>query len=132
MAGASSTVTILAGESTGLFGATPGLDAVGTHHNHQADASLTLKLRRKPARKRRVSFADGTVDNEDLARKKSKCCCIYHKPRAFDESSSDDADDTPCDQPPSAARRAKPAGASASDSTAAAAHPPTGASGARG
>mmetsp|Transcript_46790 Transcript_46790/g.101636 ORF Transcript_46790/g.101636 Transcript_46790/m.101636 type:complete len:87 (-) Transcript_46790:452-712(-) len=49
---------------------------------------LTLKLR---ARRPRVRWADGVVDNEELQRKKSKCCCQYHKPQEFDESSDDEA-----------------------------------------
>jgi protein phosphatase 1 regulatory subunit 11 len=48
----------------------------------RAGANFVL---RAPARAR-VQWALGTVDNEHLGRKRSKCCCIYHKPRAFDES----------------------------------------------
>lgn len=52
-----------------------------------APTHLLLKLKR---RVRRVRFADGTVDNEDLCRKKSKNCCIFHKQRSFDDASSGD------------------------------------------
>jgi hypothetical protein len=55
--------------------------------NEMFGSALVLKLR---ARKRRVRWAEGVEDNEDLCRKKSKCCCVFHRPRAFDESSSDD------------------------------------------
>jgi len=55
-----------------------------------APTHLTLKLR--PARRRRVRFADEVVDNEELGRKKSKCCCQYHRPKAFDESSDEEDD----------------------------------------
>ena len=49
---------------------------------------LLLKLKR---RVRRVRWAEGTVDNEDLCRKKSKNCCIFHAQRpSGDDTSSDD------------------------------------------
>lgn len=71
-------------------------------------ARLTLQL--PPRRKKAVSWAGGTVDNEHLGRKSSKKCCIYHKRRAFGESDSDDSDTDPeCSCPPGArigARRA--------------------------
>ena len=54
-----------------------------------APAKLTLKLRAR----RRVRWEDGTVDNEELGRKKSKCCCQFHRKRAFDESSDESGDD---------------------------------------
>lgn len=38
--------------------------------------------------RRRVTWDDKVVDNEDLGRKSSKVCCIYHKPREVGESSS--------------------------------------------
>lgn len=39
---------------------------------------------------RRIQWAEGTVDNEGLGRKKSKVCCIYHAPRTnIDDSSSE-------------------------------------------
>lgn len=31
------------------------------------------------SRRRKVTFADGTVDNEGLGRKKSKSCCVFHR-----------------------------------------------------
>ncbi|XP_043465629.1 E3 ubiquitin-protein ligase PPP1R11 isoform X1 [Leptopilina heterotoma] len=54
----------------------------------------TVHLRlRKPRSSKKVQWTQGTVDNEDLNKKKSKCCCIYEKPKAFGESSSDESDD---------------------------------------
>eukprot|EP00913_Durusdinium_trenchii_P025128 g23587.t1 len=37
----------------------------------------------------KVTWAEDTVDNEHLNKKKSKKCCIFSKPRAFGESSSE-------------------------------------------
>ncbi|CAH8604335.1 unnamed protein product [Heterobilharzia americana] len=39
-----------------------------------------------------IRWADGTVDNEFMGRKKSNCCCIYEKPRRWNESSSSSSD----------------------------------------
>ncbi|KAM8793808.1 E3 ubiquitin-protein ligase PPP1R11 [Eudromia elegans] len=50
--------------------------------------SVTLRLRKRPPR-RRVEWSSDTVDNEHLGRRSSKCCCIYEKPRAFGESSTE-------------------------------------------
>ncbi|ORM40230.1 Protein phosphatase 1 regulatory subunit 11 [Babesia sp. Xinjiang] len=38
---------------------------------------------------RRVTWQEGTIDNEGLQRKNSKCCCIYNKRRQYDGESSD-------------------------------------------
>ena len=55
--------------------------------------SPTLKLKlKKPKTEKKVVWTEGTVDNEGLGRKKSKCCCVYVKPKAFGESSSDESD----------------------------------------
>ena len=40
-----------------------------------------------------VSFAVGTIDNENMGKRKSKVCCIYNKPHALDSSSSSDEHD---------------------------------------
>ncbi|XP_068975624.1 E3 ubiquitin-protein ligase PPP1R11 [Bombus flavifrons] len=48
---------------------------------------------RKPRSNKKVQWTQGTVDNEHMNKKKSKCCCIYEKPRSFGESSSEDSDD---------------------------------------
>ncbi|XP_050465388.1 E3 ubiquitin-protein ligase PPP1R11 [Cataglyphis hispanica] len=54
----------------------------------------TVRLRlRKPKSTKKVQWTQGTVDNENLNKKKSKCCCIYEKPKTFGESSSEDSDD---------------------------------------
>ncbi|KAJ1833807.1 Type 1 phosphatases regulator ypi1 [Coemansia sp. RSA 2711] len=45
----------------------------------------------------RVQWADDTVDNEHLGRKRSKVCCIYHRQRRFDESGSDSECDSASD-----------------------------------
>lgn len=77
-----------------------------------------LKLRGdRSARRQKVVFSEGTVDNEGMGKKKSKSeysrlldcligqvrcsleltkltvCCIYHKPRAYDESSDESSSD---------------------------------------
>lgn len=54
----------------------------------------TVRLRlRKPRSNKNVQWTQGTVDNEHMNKKKSKCCCIYEKPKNFGESSSEDSDD---------------------------------------
>jgi len=45
---------------------------------------------------KKVAFSEGTVDNEELNRKKSKCCCIYEKQKLFGESSDEDEGDGDC------------------------------------
>ncbi|KRZ40933.1 Uncharacterized protein T4C_7166 [Trichinella pseudospiralis] len=49
----------------------------------------TLRIVLTPPPRRHITWASGTVDNENLNRKKSKCCCIYSKPRKWEESSSE-------------------------------------------
>ncbi|POY75450.1 hypothetical protein BMF94_1522 [Rhodotorula taiwanensis] len=49
----------------------------------------SLRLRGRAMPGQRVQWAQETIDNEGLGRKKSKICCIYHKPKAFDESSDE-------------------------------------------
>ncbi|KAK1587667.1 hypothetical protein Q3G72_015629 [Acer saccharum] len=51
--------------------------------------SLVLRLNR---RKKKVTWKEGTVDNELMQKKSSKKCCIFHKDKPFDEDSSDDDD----------------------------------------
>ena len=55
---------------------------------------LKLKLRAR----RRVRWAEGTLDNEELNRKKSKCCCQYHRPRTHLDESSDESEDEEWDE----------------------------------
>ncbi|KAJ2051337.1 Type 1 phosphatases regulator ypi1 [Coemansia sp. S155-1] len=38
-----------------------------------------------------VQWAEDTVDNENMNRKKSKVCCIFRRQRQFDESDSDES-----------------------------------------
>ncbi|KAL1542835.1 protein phosphatase 1 regulatory subunit INH3-like [Salvia divinorum] len=49
--------------------------------------SLVLKLKLP---KKKVSWKEGTVDNEFMNKKSSKKCCIFHKEKPFDEDGSDD------------------------------------------
>ncbi|KAI9195820.1 hypothetical protein LWI28_018408 [Acer negundo] len=51
--------------------------------------SLVLRLNR---RKKKVTWKEGTVDNELMQKKSSKKCCIFHKDKPFDEDTSDDDD----------------------------------------
>ncbi|XP_076683472.1 E3 ubiquitin-protein ligase PPP1R11-like isoform X1 [Andrena cerasifolii] len=58
------------------------------------DVAPTVRLRlRKPKCNKKVQWTQGTVDNEHMNKKKSKCCCIYEKPRSFGESSSEESED---------------------------------------
>ncbi|CAG2061535.1 unnamed protein product, partial [Timema podura] len=54
--------------------------------------TVRLKLR-KPKPVKKVQWRSGTVDNEHMNRRKSKCCCVYEKPRVFGESSSESEDE---------------------------------------
>ena len=40
-----------------------------------------------------VNFAVGTIDNENMGKRKSKVCCIYNKPSLLDSSSSSDEEE---------------------------------------
>lgn len=42
--------------------------------------TLVLELHRPTNTGPRVRWSEGTVDNEYMNKKKSKCCCIYTKP----------------------------------------------------
>ncbi|XP_036334965.1 E3 ubiquitin-protein ligase PPP1R11-like [Rhagoletis pomonella] len=58
------------------------------------DSAPVLRLRlKKPGPDRQVAWREGTVDNEKMGKKKSKCCCIYKKPVNFGESSSSDEEE---------------------------------------
>ncbi|KAK2587587.1 hypothetical protein KPH14_003715 [Odynerus spinipes] len=63
-----------------------------TYANNNDVPTVRLRLR-KPQSNKKVQWTQGTVDNEHMNKKKSKCCCIYEKPKSFGESSSDDSDD---------------------------------------
>ncbi|VDL58353.1 unnamed protein product [Hymenolepis diminuta] len=41
-----------------------------------------------------ITWAPGTVDNEYMGKKKSKCCCVYEKPRNWDDPSSSSSSDS--------------------------------------
>lgn len=53
-------------------------------------AVLRLKLKNPTKVERKVNWAENTIDNEYLNKKKSKCCCVFEKVRNWDESSSED------------------------------------------
>ncbi|XP_062225294.1 protein phosphatase 1 regulatory subunit INH3-like [Phragmites australis] len=55
-----------------------------------APPSHTVVLRLKRRAKKKVTWKEGTVDNEFLGRKSSKKCCVFLKEVPFDEDCSDD------------------------------------------
>ncbi|XP_044727570.1 protein phosphatase 1 regulatory subunit INH3-like [Chrysoperla carnea] len=58
---------------------------------------LRLRLK-KPKTYKQVQWTTGTVDNEFMNKKKSKCCCIYEKKRLpTDRSSDEESDRDECD-----------------------------------
>ncbi|XP_012262577.1 protein phosphatase 1 regulatory subunit INH3 [Athalia rosae] len=57
------------------------------------DVPIVRLCLRKPKSSKKVQWTQGTVDNEHMNKKKSKCCCIYEKPKDFGESSSEESDD---------------------------------------
>ncbi|KAK7353836.1 hypothetical protein VNO80_19288 [Phaseolus coccineus] len=67
-----------------------------SQHEQQQPEVLFLPLNRK---KKKVSWKEGTVDNEFLQKKSSKKCCIFHKEKPFDEDDSDE-DEHPSDERP--------------------------------
>lgn len=54
--------------------------------------SLSLK------EKKNVSWAEDTVDNEHMGKKKSKICCIFHRPRLNPDDPSSDESCSSCDE----------------------------------
>lgn len=68
------------------------LEADVTDSASQDVPTVRLRLRR-PKSSKKVQWTQGTVDNEHMNKKKSKCCCIYEKPKNFGESSSEESDD---------------------------------------
>ncbi|KAF9609929.1 hypothetical protein IFM89_019332 [Coptis chinensis] len=58
----------------------------------QQQQTLVLRLSQPLSLKKKVSWKEGTVDNEFLQRKSSKKCCIFHKEKSFEEDDSDDDD----------------------------------------
>ncbi|CAL9131127.1 unnamed protein product [Musa textilis] len=67
------------------------LSPSSTSRPSQPPPHQTLVLRLK--RPKKVSWKEGTVDNEFLNRKSSKKCCIFHKQKPFDEDDIDEEDD---------------------------------------
>lgn len=54
--------------------------------------TLILELHRPTEGGPRVRWTEGTIDNEYMNKKKSKCCCIYtkpHDPQANEEKSAE-------------------------------------------
>ncbi|KAJ8436924.1 hypothetical protein Cgig2_017349 [Carnegiea gigantea] len=62
----------------------------------QQPETLVLRLNRK---KKKVTWKEGTIDNEFMNKKSSKRCCIFHKEKPFDEDDSDDEDRPNSDKP---------------------------------
>eukprot|EP00835_Amoeboradix_gromovi_P003342 NODE_216_length_14242_cov_0.417592.p11 type:complete len:100 gc:universal NODE_216_length_14242_cov_0.417592:3673-3374(-) len=54
----------------------------------ETDVTLRIQPTVNPT-ERRVQFAEGVVNNENMNKKKSKVCCIYRKPHNCDETDSD-------------------------------------------
>ena len=52
------------------------------------DPEPRVRLVLRSRGRKKVAWAEGTLDNENAGKKSSKKCCIYEKPRAFGESSS--------------------------------------------
>ncbi|KAH6780429.1 inhibitor-3 [Perilla frutescens var. hirtella] len=94
MARPSSRQQLLTSPSTAAPTATVVLDAPSSSNQQQSriTESLVLKLKRP---KKKVSWKEGTVDNEFMNKKSSKKCCIFHKEKPFDEDDSDHEGD--CD-----------------------------------
>ncbi|KAL3641446.1 hypothetical protein CASFOL_016414 [Castilleja foliolosa] len=61
--------------------------ASSSQQQPQITDSLVLKLKLP---KKKVSWKEGTVDNEFMNKKSSKKCCIFHKEKPFDEDDSDE------------------------------------------
>ncbi|KAK7316876.1 hypothetical protein RJT34_00653 [Clitoria ternatea] len=74
---ATSTITIESSESS----------SSSSQQEQQQPEVLFLPLNRK---KKKVSWKEGTVDNEFMQKKSSKKCCIFHKEKPFDEDDSDE------------------------------------------
>lgn len=64
----------------------------------QPEAKINEIIMLKLKEKKNVHWKEGTVNNENMGKRKSKICCIYHKPRLNpDDSSSDESCDS-CDE----------------------------------
>lgn len=56
-------------------------------------SSGVVRLRLHKPRRKKVSWTNDTIDNENMGKKKSKCCCVYVKPHEYNESSSETDDE---------------------------------------
>ncbi|KAL6515694.1 hypothetical protein OROHE_018728 [Orobanche hederae] len=70
------------------------LETASSSHQQQPQITDSLVLKLKIPKKK-VSWKEGTVDNEFMNKKSSKKCCIFHKEKPFDDDDSDDEGD--CD-----------------------------------
>eukprot|EP01025_Chloroclados_australasicus_P018425 TRINITY_DN19660_c0_g1_i1.p6 TRINITY_DN19660_c0_g1~~TRINITY_DN19660_c0_g1_i1.p6 ORF type:complete len:105 (+),score=7.90 TRINITY_DN19660_c0_g1_i1:173-487(+) len=64
-----------------------------TSETTTSERVVTLRLVSQRGRKKAVKWAEGTVDNENMNKKKSKKCCIFHKRRQFGDWSDDEDSD---------------------------------------
>jgi len=78
----------------------------GTDDEVASHPRSVLRLQGGPRNQQRVVWKEGTVDNENCGKKKSKICCIYHKPKRFDESSDESSNESSSGESDSG--RAKP------------------------
>ncbi|KAK3414220.1 protein phosphatase 1 regulatory subunit INH3 [Eucalyptus grandis] len=67
--------------------------------SQSGNTALVLRLKRVNDKKKKVTWKEGTVDNEFLQKKSSKKCCIFHKEKSFDEDCSSDEDGDAPDHP---------------------------------
>uniref|UniRef100_A0A915PQB2 E3 ubiquitin-protein ligase PPP1R11 n=1 Tax=Setaria digitata TaxID=48799 RepID=A0A915PQB2_9BILA len=58
---------------------------------HQAP--LILRLKEPENEKPHVTWAEGTIDNENLGKLKSNCCCIWVEPRVWDDPTTWEQDE---------------------------------------
>ncbi|KZV50919.1 type 1 phosphatases regulator ypi1 [Dorcoceras hygrometricum] len=70
------------------------LDPPSSSNQQEHPSVLVLKLK---CPKKKVSWKEGTVDNEFMNKKSSKKCCIFHKEKPFDEDDSDAEGEGDCD-----------------------------------
>ncbi|CAG9532771.1 unnamed protein product [Cercopithifilaria johnstoni] len=64
------------------------------HHAARTDkVPLILHLTQCETERPHVTWAEGTIDNEHLGRRKSNCCCIWVKPRVWDDSTTWEQDE---------------------------------------
>ncbi|OMJ13415.1 Type 1 phosphatases regulator YPI1 [Smittium culicis] len=64
----------------------------GAADEHQQESESSHQEYKRP----KVRWAEDTVDNEHMGKKKSKVCCIFKKQRNWDESDTEDSDSSCC------------------------------------